>query len=224
MFKILLSLIIILMFGCVTRMPSSVKTKMTHQLPSFSKNDNIYPQIQFDGLYRIFDKNIRYYGYNPQERVDSTALYFMFFEDGLFAYNFHLKKQPNDLVLDLNNFYLLKDGSLNANFWGIFERNGDSILVQILHKPLSSNDSWGFRSLSFQILNDSTLILNKDMDLLGKNETDSIEDPIRSYSTAQFIKAINLPSPKNWLKKEKWLWQNPEAWEKYMKEIGKKTK
>lgn len=224
MFKILLSLIMMLMFGCVATIPHSVKTKMTHQFPSFSKNDNSYPQIQFDGLYRIFDKNIIYYGYSPQVRVDSTALYFMFFEDGLFAYNFHLKKQPNDLVVDFNNFYLLKDGSLAASFWGIFERKGDSIFAQILHKPLSSNDSWDFRSLSFQILNDSTLILNKDMDLLGKNETDSIEDPIRSYSTAQFIKAINLPSPKNWLKKEKWLWQNPEDWEKYMKEIGKKIK
>lgn len=222
MSKLLFSSIIVLMMGCAARIPYSVKKKMTYQLP-VDTNESELSEIRFDGFYQMFDKRVKYYGYNPQYKVDSTPIYFMFFKDGLFAYNFHSKEEPNDSVFNSNKFHNLKDGSLDANFWGIFERKGDSFAVQILHKAGSSNDSWRLRGLSFKILKDSTLLLGKNVDLLdsGINFT---EDSIDLYSTAHFIKAINLPSSKSWLKKEKWLWRNPEDWKKYMESIGKKAK
>jgi hypothetical protein len=150
----------------------------------------------------------------------------MFFENGIYTYNFFFKKGTTESQTQKNMSncidWIDKEQTRWGAYWGTYRIEGDTIIA---HSFLKGNltREWIFYEKRYKILDRTTFKIIYSQSLL--RESPHQKDPWDlklNYSLSRFIPADSLPSSNCWLKEEKWIWQNESDWKNYMEKIKQK--
>jgi hypothetical protein len=217
-YLILCILICSSLFSCsfFNRPPLYIQKHFTHRYDG--GNSGIDSLIAINGYYTIAKPNI----YRQYDKIFSTKykvvqdtfyMNYVFFKDGIFLWNMSFNDCDSPKCITAK---LKKDGkdSLNRFYgnWGIYSVNGDTIIVQYIHKCSSLNDSWTAWESKFKVIDRKTILEFDVRPLYRKSKSELIywENHKKGlkFEPANFIPTEILPASKTWLKKGKWIQKN----------------
>jgi len=193
----------------------------------------------YDGQYTGLDTLININGYYSigevrdmygvhaifTHRIDTINIFFMFWPDGTFLYNFfdYDHDIPNYFRKIVENTMKGKKDKFYKHFsWGRYIICGDTIKTQYMHTPNGLNDFWYGYEISFHIINRTTLkYLPSESKILDYYATETEitemkETQIRNkYLPATFVPVEVLPNSNCWIKNKKWFWCDKEKYKKW---------
>ena len=178
---------------------------------------NISSLININGYYTVKKSTTMYLYPNIYERID-TFFYinFMFFDDGIYLYNFNVKS-------------IYETWFYKYSQWGCYAISSDTIKTKLvcIYPPSSgppyASEDW------YMVIDRNTIkeIFSKPLHRTTQAE---MENYLRTSASterqpATFVPMDSLPNSDNcWLKKEKWFWSNEKDWEEYMDSLKQDKK
>ena len=200
----------------------------------YNKDMQNSTSFNIDGYYRLQRIKISDgLNKNKTHSPDTSFLNMMFFNDGVFLYNFedvNFKRREIDPTSNINLYFKeitndsIQDVLFRNSFkWGLYKIINDTIKTQITNHPPKIAATWSAWEIWFKVIDENTIIM---IDIKPINTPENSNNYIKYYQneaktvdTATFIHLSNIPSSDCWLMKEKWFWCNEKDWKNYMDSI-----
>ena len=230
------------MLAC-NAIPKSIKNSFTycHYNGKYTGIDTL---INIDGYYeemsinkwpctKTLQNKSGYYIDTVGYDINTAYLRFMFYDNGLIAYNindrYYDDRKKEHIKKDISSF--LKDFFENSeapganyfygNEWGSYIICGDTIKVQGFYRSMSLNDGWGAWESWYKVIDQNTIERINSFSLPEKNEPSEASLPppferIGGHLPTFIPIPVKPPSDKSWILKEKWFWCDEDKWKNFM--------
>ena len=154
-------------------------------------------------------------GYYKLEKNNKNTVYFMFFEDGSYVNQVFFDEKNNIIGPSVDR--------------GIYKLFGDTIKVQIMFKGVGLTGS-SFSEKWYKIIDKNTLKIiygAQDQvtdDFFAKYYLEEYDITKYYHPYAKFIPLDSIPHFDNFLKKDKFFWEDEKEWKEYMESLKLKKK
>lgn len=162
-------------------------------------------------------------GYFVLGTSSTSSLYFMFYEDGTFLYEFFdIDEERRKAGIPNVSLYfqeVINDdtGKVSSSFynwfkWGLYIVEGDTIKAQYVNNPLSISPNWNAWEVWYNVIDRNTLIeiYYNPIHYMSESDLKNWEkNKIQRKKTivpAKFIPVDEKPIPNCWSKQESWFW------------------
>jgi len=185
-----------LLTSCIQSLIVPRKIKKQFTLCYDKRSTGLEAKINTNGYYEFTDIwwNESGYGktYNP--RWDTTQIAVLFFDDGIFAYQY-LGSEAN-----------IGGGEISATYKGVYRVIGDTIQAQRINDCRRAMPTWMGYEMLFKIVDRNTIVQLGGKALHQKDIYREVKATGLNTQLGHFKAVDSLPSSDIWLKKRKWFW------------------